>query len=106
MPFDFTVTPAKDIDTAEKLVKRFTNGMCSDRYYENDYQNFEAIKNQVNRRGKRQLEKVRQIERARKQNRDINSLKQHKLAWMKYYEKLCQSASRIEEEICAECTLW
>ena len=85
MPFVFTATPAKDIDAAgrfefgqhqtlilsrienrvdllsEKLVKRFTNGMCSNRYYENDYQNFEAIKHQVNRRGKRQLEKMRLI---------------------------------------------
>ena len=38
----------------------------------------------------------------RKQNREINSLKQHKLAWRKYYEKLCQSANKTEEDVVRE----
>ncbi|XP_063720535.1 coiled-coil domain-containing protein 148-like [Symsagittifera roscoffensis] len=99
IPFVTTAAPSRDMETAERLVKRFTNGMSSNRYFENDYQNFEALKHEINRRGNRQMEKMRQIERARKQNRDINSLKQHKLAWRNYYERLCRNASRLEEEI-------
>ncbi|XP_064647830.1 coiled-coil domain-containing protein 148-like [Lineus longissimus] len=85
-------------DDLDKLVKRVTGGLSSDKYKPVDYEKLKMLTAEKKFAANKSLVKVRKITEFSKQSKEQNIIKQHKKVWQKEFIRLNGQRRRLQAD--------